>query len=736
MNSSEKLVQLLANNILFRDVPATDLQHILPFLEFQTFNSKTMIYQQGDNISGLYLIVNGQVQSYVQRGSLQYSLSHASANHLFGEFLLSGHSIRSSNAITIEDTETALLKIDDVKKLFSQIPETMSLIRERISRRLAWNQTIQALSLSHLFKDLDENIVREVINDMEVFSVKSNHVLINQGEAPTELYIVIHGKFQIIKNLDNSEKQWLGIISRGESLGEKGLVLSSKRNSEVRAVRDSTVAKLSRESFQKILKKFPIEVNHAFTGNLFSSFKQGKDHINSAETFTLIPLSKNINGKEIADQLSQTLVDYGNTYVLDSKKIDQAFNKKDISQQAFNDQNDDLLPWLFEQEITHRHVIYVVDNQINHWTKRCLRQTDHILLVVDANDNQSIGEFEQQIYDSLGDKKIKVTLLIIHNENVLSPENTAQWLTPRKLDIHHHVRRNNQTDISRVARFLTNNAISLVMGGGGARGFAHAGVIRAFEELNIPIDMICGNSMGAIMAAQYAMQWQPEKMIQDTQDFCLKGDSFTIPIVSIFSGKKMTSGFKNMYNERQIEDLWLHFFSISCNISRATIVTHNTGPLWDAVLKSNTPPGLFPPQIENGDLFVDGALLNNIPVDIMKEMNPLGKIIAVDVSAREDLLNNTDNHGGISGLSILWNKLNPLSKNKIHMPHLAETLGRASIIGGLAKRKKNMSGIADLYIEPPLGQFSLMGYKEADKIAQVGYEYTKEQLAEWLNKSG
>ncbi|MFK5984637.1 MAG: cyclic nucleotide-binding and patatin-like phospholipase domain-containing protein [Pseudomonadota bacterium] len=722
------------NNILFSQICLIDINKITSKLTLKTFKKNTLIYQQGEKIDGLYLIISGQIQNYIHQNKNKCHLSQASATHLFGEFLQTGQSIRLCSAITAKNTEVAFLSINNFNLLIEQIPETMAIINSRITNRLLWSQTNLVLNLSHLFISLEENIVRKFINEMEISSVPSNHLLIEQGTIPTDMFIVIHGRFQINKIMPDKNIKTLGIIGRGETIGEKGVILATQRSTEVRAIRDSTIAKLSRNSFEKILCQHPVKINKAFVHSLMDSFKKDSSHrIKSAETFTIIPLSLKISAIDIAQKLAATLVSYGNTYVLNSQIVDQVFNSKNISQKPFiQGVNDQLLQWLSEQEVTHQHVIYVADNQLSQWTKRCLRQTDHILFVVDAKDKTDINSFESEILQELTIQGIKYTLLILHEENVRVPNHTADWLKHRCVNIHHHVRKNNHQDFARVARFLTNNAISLVLGGGGARGFAHAGVIKAFHQLNIPIDMLGGNSMGAIIAAQCAMQWQPEQIIKKTIAFCLAGETFTFPIVSLFSGNKMTHGLQHLYQQYQIEDLWHHFFSISCNISRASTMTHNTGALMDAVLKSNTPPGLLPPQIENGDLLVDGALLNNIPVDIMKKMNPNGKIIAVDVNAREDLLNNTDRIGGMSGWNLLNNKFNPFIEKKIKLPNMVEIISRASIIGGLAQQKKNMSGIADLYLEPPVSQFSMLGYKHGEKIAEAGYKYAMPILEQWL----
>jgi NTE family protein/lysophospholipid hydrolase len=320
----------------------------------------------------------------------------------------------------------------------------------------------------------------------------------------------------------------------------------------------------------------------------------------------------------------------------------------------------------------------------------------------------------------------------MHNPLQQVPSGTSEWLRFRDVSLHHHVRYQNDSDFGRVARFLIGKAVGLVLGGGGARGFAHVGILRALEELNIPIDLIGGNSMGAIIAAQSALQWERKDMIQRTLQLCLAGDNFTLPIISLLSGKKMSRGLYDMFGEIQIDDLWHHFYSISCNISRATVVTHDCGSLLTAVLNSNSPPGLFPPQIWKGDLHVDGALLNNVPVDVMRKYNEGGTVIGVDVNEREELLNNTDISRGISGWEILFNKLNPFA-DTMRLPNMMAILNRASIIGGLSQRKKMMDGYADLYLQPPVNAFSLMDYKSAEKIAELGYQFAIVEFQKWLD---
>ncbi|NOR69017.1 MAG: cyclic nucleotide-binding domain-containing protein [Methylomarinum sp.] len=733
MNSQSEIVSVIRKNILFVDIKDEVLFQILEILSLVEIKQDAVIYNKGDVVDGLYLVQTGDVQILAERDDEQYILSNAPETYLFGEFLLQGDSVRSTSAKVLVDSQLLFLPRDLFNSFLQRFPTEGAIIGSRIVNRLCWNQTTLALRLSHLFVGLSDDIVRSLIQQIKIESIPSNTVLIAQNAITNELWIVIDGQFQINKTNEDGLTVKLGVLGRGEAIGEVGVICETPSSSQVISTRDSTVAKLSRKSFETILKKYPVEINQTFVKSVIGHLRShSPNKTQSAETFALVMLSSGLDAKSIGLQLGDALNSYGSTIVLSSEDVDKAFSQQGAAQSSFDHSiNTALLQWLSEQEIAHRHIIYTIDNKLSNWTLRCLRQADHIVFCANVTDSPEISSLEQLVLDEIDDKGIKQSLVLVHPASTRVPTNTARWINNRQISMHHHIKEGSRADFGKVSRFLTGNAIGLVLGGGGARGFAHIGVMRAFKELNIPIDLIGGNSMGAVIAAQYAMQWDYQEMIDKTKRLCLQGDQFTLPIMSIFSGEKMTTGLREMFDDICIEDLWINFFSISCNISRATVMTHDKGTLLAAVLNSNAPPGLFPPQIVDGDLLVDGALLNNVPVDVMARFNEGGTIIAVDVNAREDLLNNTDNTGGMSGWRLLLNKLNPMAA-KIRTPSMIEVLSRASIIGGLAQRKKLMSGVADLYLQPTVSDFSLMAYKDAEKIERAGYHYAKQELQQWL----
>ncbi len=732
MDNDTNAGKSILNNILFSGIEdKVFLKKVNDSFKIKKVKVAELLFQQGDAIDGLYLIFSGQIQVCTAKDGKRYSLSHAEAGHLVGEFLLQGDSVRSVSAEVIQDSTLYFLSVPQFFQLVEQFPEQGSLLGMRIANRLFWNQTILALQMCHLFENLTENIVRQLVKEMDIVSISSNTLLIKQHDVASDFYIIINGLFQVYQSAD-SDNGMLRVVGRGESIGEIGVISQSPRLANVRAIRDSTVAKLSQTSYEKILKAYPVEISQSLINSAINHFyDSNKRAYKATETFVLVDLSFK-KKPNVVKQLTNALGAFGLSTYLTSDKVDAAFSQEGIAQSAFESEfNHALLQWIAEQEIAYQSVIFVTDDSMTQWTKRCLRQADHILFLVNANDQPSITPLEEMALKELKNQRIKKTLILTHADKDSVPEKSAHWLQGREFTRHHHIRVGVSADFSRVARFLTENTIGLVLGGGGARGFAHIGVIRAFKTLKIPIDIIGGNSMGAVIAAQYAMQWTDVEMMEKTRELCLQRDSFTLPILSVFSGKKMTHALRQMFGDRGIEDLWHPFFSVSCNISRATLMTHDNGSLLAAVLNSNTPPGLFPPQVVEGDLLVDGALLNNVPVDVMAKRNEGGAIIAVDVNVREDLLNNTDHQGGMSGWQVLLNKINPFSVSR-KSPNLIDILSRASMIGGLAQRKKGMDGAADLYLQPPVNNYSLMSYKQAKEIENIGYQHAMTKLQSWL----
>jgi predicted acylesterase/phospholipase RssA len=290
------------------------------------------------------------------------------------------------------------------------------------------------------------------------------------------------------------------------------------------------------------------------------------------------------------------------------------------------------------------------------------------------------------------------------------------------------------SDFERAARRLSERAVGLVLGGGGARGLAHIGVLQALEAANIPIDVIGGTSMGAVMAAAYAQGLSPEDILAYVSELFAKVSAvrdIDFPMVSLLAGRKLNQALQSFFGDIDIVDLWLPFFCISSSLSEGRMMVHDRGPVWEMVRASCSLPGIFPPVCSDGHYLVDGGVMNNVPMDIMGEHCTGGTVIAVNVGGG-GATNVCDNQQcSATGWSLLRQRLNPVAE-KDRFTSIVDVLMWATTLSSKGYLQQLVSGgHVDLYLTPPVQEFALLGFEAYQELFDIGYEYTRKQLAEW-----
>jgi len=394
-----------------------------------------------------------------------------------------------------------------------------------------------------------------------------------------------------------------------------------------------------------------------------------------------------------------------------------------------------LLEWLAEQELEHRFVVYQSDVQCTPWTERAIRQADHVVIVANADADPRPGEIETQLLDSQSGRPVRQTLVLLHGRGA-APTQTAHWLADRPtLERHLHARLDEAGDFERVARMLTGHAVGLVLGGGFARGLAHVGVLRALRELNIPIDAVGGSSMGAMIGAQHLLGWDGHRIVRELSTaFAKSFDDMTIPFLAFKRGGKYSRLVQNFFGDARIEDLWLPYFCTSSNLNRAELKIHTSGSLASALLATTRAPGVFPPVVIDGELHVDGGLINNVPVDVMKTFSNQGIVIGVDVSPPHELNRVVDYGDDISGWQAMWHRFNPTREKRSYRPSILIVLMRLIEFGGISYRLRAASH-ADVYISPDVLRFKRNDFAVAPEIVEAGHTGARASLGEWLART-
>ena len=168
-----------------------------------------------------------------------------------------------------------------------------------------------------------------------------------------------------------------------------------------------------------------------------------------------------------------------------------------------------------------------------------------------------------------------------------------------------------------------NKPISLVLSGGAARGLAHIGVIEELEKQGFEIKSIAGNSMGAYIAAMYAMD-----KLQEYKEWILTLDKldvfklidFTFSSQGLIKGDRVFNKMKTFFPDKNIEDLKIPYVAVAADITNMKEVVFTEGSIYDAVRASVSIPTIFTPVKKGNVILVDGGVVNPIPINRVKRI--------------------------------------------------------------------------------------------------------------------
>lgn len=556
--------------------------------------------------------------------------------------------------------------------------------------------------------------------ELDTVYLDGGHTLFHQGDEADSLYLLVRGRLQV---WINAEKPiYLGEVLPGESVGEVGLITGEKRSADVVANRSSVLVRLDRIAFERLAAAYPsmvMQLTSIVARRLHQNTTGANTRKRPAPTIICLrPLENTQRLSQSSADIIEALQLHGDVLHLHWDMLSEV-GAPDPGISGTNKVSEGFHHWFSEQESLHRFVVLSAKPEQSNWTDFCEAQSDLILLLADSNSSPRLREFEHATPDVKTHVKHRV-IILAHPSQTIS--DTKTWIDQRKIDYHLHLRRDNQADLERVGRVLSGNAVGLVLGGGAARGFAHIGVYHALYEAGQPIDWVGGTSIGAIMGVAIALYEEPASVESHVRQAFVEGKPFgdyTLPMVSILAGNRM-----NLLSQRfmpgQIEDLPISFFAVSSDINSGEINVHESGPIWRATAASAALPGMLPPVVHNGSLTVDGAVLNNLPVDVMAT-KPVGKILAVRLSSGDS--HKVEFEDVPSVWRLIARKFLP-SRGESQVPNLASLLFKATEVAN-RKRTNQLAASADLLFQPPVKEFSLLRVDQFDELVSVGYHHAK-----------
>ena len=460
------------------------------------------------------------------------------------------------------------------------------------------------------------SLVRQVDFALDWVNIESGKALYRQGDSADGVFVVLSGRLRAaIAKSGNAKKELVDEYIHGNMVGLVDVVTGTNRLTTVMAVRDSELCKVPANLLNLLKQKYPVVVSklisllgHRLLGTWAGGPYKSKSKVSEKDSFqssyttvALFPASPDVPLTAFAMELCHTLSACGQIKRISSDVVRDKFGANALeSGHDFR-----LNAWLGMMEHRHKVIIYQCDPEMTRWTSRCLRQADVVFDIVCADNSHSKG-YDVTLaekYLEMSAKRVRKELILVHGDDTQCPRNTREWLKRRHwTSSHFHVKApqrlfmkksadkivnyyerlingqvpNIHSDFSRLARHVTGTSVGLVLGGGGARGAAHIGMLKAIQEAGIPVDRVGGVSMGALVGGLWGISRDITEVTQKARRyFDILGNRWlgpaldlTYPITSLFCGKYFNWTLTETFGtDLDIEDLWLPYFCCTTDIT-------------------------------------------------------------------------------------------------------------------------------------------------------------------------
>jgi len=556
-----------------------------------------------------------------------------------------------------------------------------------------------------LLKDVSQRAMRSAGKDARWFSLPAGQPLFLAGEIADSIFFVVSGSLGAF----GAGNEFIGHIRPGEPVGEMALFLggtdlngdgvieNKPHTGSVYALRDSEVIALSRIGWNRLVKSEPELLEGMIRIILRRLGRSGKrDQAALPKVYTLLATSPTIDLRYRARALREELMKFGQKVAI----IDEI--------------QGDEKPAGFFDELEHNNdtVILIAAIGDSSWFRLATRQADRIWVLARGDARPSVPLMPEETSPA---QKLKlVDVLLLHPGTERRAANPEDWRAAAGAQRLLHWYGDERQDAMRLARVMAGRSVGLVLSGGGARAYSHIGAIRAIREKGIPIDFAGGSSMGAVIAACLAMGWDDNEIDRRIRKAFVESSplgDYTLPVVGMVKGKRVNARLQEHFGETDIIDLKIPFYALSTNLTSGHVHIHRSGSLRQALRATISLPGILPPVVEGDDILVDGGVLDNFPVETMRDTHQ-GFVIGSDVSGQPEGLNREEFARPLNFFQ--WVARNGFSQP----PPIAGLLMRAATVRNDPRLGRDL---ADVVILPELPGIELRDWTAYDDAVEAGY---------------
>lgn len=583
------------------------------------------------------------------------------------------------------------------------------------------------------FNELTQKQKEALVKLCQIREYNPGEFIYRQNSSTDSIYILIKGRLVALSEYNDKESE-IELIKRGTVFGIISFFTNENHSVSIKSIERSEVAEISKREFRNFLIKNPkltIALSQIFSQRIrrrldrpkkiFQSVKVAITSFsnNIGKTTYLLSLTKNIsaassNKKTIAIEFSYSdnfslFSEKSSTKILNINEFEEESLERYINKDSFDwlcvrldSRNTEsifsLINYLSE---SYNFVLFELPEVTKESLVDLLPYTDFVHLLSSLDKNELI--IINSLTDAIGVEDINKLKII--SCDFLGLRQSDQV----KFKIYATIPDLNRTDynkaIRRISRELSDKTVGLVLGSGVAFGLAHIGVLEVFEENNIPVDIITGSSIGSLIATLWALGYSSNEIKNIASIVGKKlgraffsGFSLPIPFRGFFKAKKLESILKELFDEKTFHDLKHGLRIVAFDFIRREAKIIKDGLLYKAVAASCSMPGVFEPVIFKDEIYLDGGILNPLPVKAV--IDYARKIIAINVTpSQEEIIK-------------LYKQKRSVFNILDFIFGSVETMQREFI----ADAQK----ISDITIHPEMGDLSWVDFSKLDEFIKIG----------------
>jgi len=534
------------------------------------------------------------------------------------------------------------------------------------------------------------------------FALTGGETLFAEGDTADTLYLLRSGRLGVFRRDPAGDRppQFVGVIRPGEPAGEMAMLAGTVHTADVVALRDSEVLALPRDAFFEAARTEP-DLMVELSRLMIQRARDRRSGGGEPSVFGFVS-ARPRPIRAFVERIAAAIEADG-------------FSCQVIDQSALSSASE----WFSRVEDAHDYVLYVAELDEPAWAALCARQVDRVFVVgsgLMAPPNRPLP------HAGVLDAQRRTDLILLRDPRMANPANTNVWIDAIAPGRWFQAVEGDQADAERLGRVITGSAVGVVMSGGGARAYSHIGALRALREAGVPIDFVGGASMGAVIAAGPALNWSQAELEARIRKAFVQSDPLSdlaFPMLAMTRARKVDRLLHEAYGDIDLADLHRPFFAASTNLTSGKLEVHRRGLMRQALRASIAIPGILPPVVIDGQVLVDGAVLKNLPAEVMRQMNS-GPVIGIDMSETRGV-----DAAMIEHPPSIWRLIATGAWRR--GPPIVSILMRSATLTTDADLESSRAA-TDLLIQPTPDGLDIRDWKGFDPGVEAGYRATREAL--------